>query len=57
MRRIVLLVAFLLGAAFFALLPTLTSPIVLQTDEIPRFLTGLLAAAVVGARWVWSPGS
>ena len=47
--RLVLLVAFLVGTAFFAVLPTYAPPVVLQADEMPRFLMGLVAAVAAGA--------
>ena len=47
--RFVLLVAFLVGTAFFAVLPIYAPPVVLQEDDMPRFLTGLAAAVVAGA--------
>ncbi len=47
--RFVLLVTFLGGTAFFAVLPIYAPPVVLQADEIPRFLVGLVAAVVAGA--------
>lgn len=47
--RFVLLVAFLVGTAFFAVLPIYAPPVVLQADETSRFLTGLAAAVVAGA--------
>lgn len=47
--RFVLLVAFLVGTAFFAALPIYAPPVVLQADEMPCFLMGLVAAVVAGA--------
>ena len=47
--RFVLLVAFLVGTAFFAVLPIYAPPVVLQEDEMPRFLRGLAAAVAAGA--------
>ena len=47
--RFVLLVAFLAGTAFFAVLPIYAPPVVLQADEMPRFLMGLVAAVAAGA--------
>ncbi len=44
-----LIVIFVTGTAFFSVLPIYAPPIVLQSDEIPRFLFGLGAAAVAGA--------
>lgn len=43
-----LLVSFLVGAAFFAILPIYAPFIVLQTEEMPRFLLGLGAGVVAG---------
>ncbi|MBA3789925.1 MAG: hypothetical protein M3397_01385 [Actinomycetota bacterium] len=44
-----LIVIFVTGTAFFSVLPIYAPPIVLQSDEIPRFLFGLGAAAVAAA--------
>jgi len=43
------IVIFVVGAAFFSVLPIYAPFVVLQWDEIPRFLFGLGAAAVAGA--------
>lgn len=47
--RIVLLFAFVTGTTFFAVLPVYAPPVVLQEDEVSRFLSGLAASAVAGA--------
>lgn len=47
--RFVLFVAFLVGTALFAALPIYAPPVVLQADEVPRFLVGLVATISVGA--------
>ncbi len=44
-----LLVSFLLGAAFFTVLPIYAPFVVLQSEEMPRFLLGLGAGVVAGA--------
>jgi len=44
-----LLVSFLVGAAFFTILPIYAPFFVLQTEEMPRFLLGLGAGVVAGA--------
>src|SRR5215207_684146 len=44
-----LLVSFLVGAAFFTVLPIYAPFVVLQTEEMPRFLLGLGAGVVAGA--------
>jgi len=44
-----LLVSFLVGAAFFTILPIYAPFVVLQTEEMPRFLLGLGAGVVAGA--------
>lgn len=44
-----LLVAFVAGTAFLAVLPAYAPPIVLQAEEVPRVLAGLVATASVGA--------
>lgn len=49
LMRFVLFVAFFVGTAFFAVLPIYAPPIVLQAEEVPRFLVGLVATISVGA--------
>ncbi len=49
MRFGLLAAFFLVGTAFFAVLPVYAPFVVLQTEEVPRFLAGLAAAAVAGA--------
>src|ERR687886_3013409 len=44
-----LLASFLLGAAFFTVLPIYAPFVVLQSEEMPRFLLGLGAGVVAGA--------
>ena len=44
-----LLVSFLVGAALFIILPIYAPFVVLQTEEMPRFLLGLGAGVVAGA--------
>jgi len=44
-----LLLSFLIGAAFFTVLPIYAPFVVLQTEEMPRFLLGLGAVVVAGA--------
>lgn len=44
-----LLGSFLAGAAFFTVLPIYAPFVVLQTEEMPRFLLGLGAGVVAGA--------
>jgi len=44
-----LLVSFLVGAAFFTVLPIYAPFVVLQSEEMPRFLLGLGAGVVAGA--------
>lgn len=39
----------MVGAAFFTLLPIYAPFVVLQTEEMPRFLLGLVAGVVAGA--------
>ena len=47
--RFRLLVAFLLGVAFFTVLPIYAPYVVLQSSEIPRVYMGLGAGVVAGA--------
>lgn len=47
--RFVRFVAFSMGTVFFAVLPIYAPPIVLQAEEVPRFLVGLCATISVGA--------
>jgi uncharacterized membrane protein len=44
-----MLVAFLAGAAFFAALPLLAPPVVLQWEGVPYLLAGLAGATAAGA--------
>ncbi len=44
-----MLVAFLAGTAFFAALPLLAPPVVLQSEGVPFFLAGLAGATAAGA--------
>lgn len=44
-----LVVAFVVGTAFFGVLPIFATPIVLQAEQIPVFVVGLGASAVAGA--------
>src|SRR5215204_2902532 len=47
--RLRLLLSFLLGAAFFTVLPIYAPPILLQTTDMAPFLLVVLACAFVGA--------
>lgn len=47
--RLRLLVVFVAGAAFFTVLPIYAPPVVLQSEEVPRFFMGLAATTIAGA--------
>ena len=47
--RLRLLLSFLVGAVFFTVLPIYAPFVLLQTDQMPRFLLGLGAGVVAGA--------
>jgi hypothetical protein len=47
--RLRLLLSFLLGAAFFTVLPIYSPPILLQTTDMLPFLLGLGAGVLAGA--------
>jgi len=47
--RLRLLLSFLLGAAFFTVLPIYAPPILLQTTDMAPFLLGLGAGVLAGA--------
>jgi hypothetical protein len=55
--RLRLLLSFLVGAVFFTVLPIYAPFILLQTDEMPRFLLGLGAGVVAGAVLVLAAGT
>jgi hypothetical protein len=44
-----LFVSFLVGVVFFTVLPIYAPFVVLQTEEMPRFLLGLVAGVLAGA--------
>jgi hypothetical protein len=46
--RFVLFLTSLVGTAFFALLPIYAPPVVLQAEEVSRFLMGLVATVCAG---------
>jgi len=49
-----LLLSFLVGAVFFAVLPIYAPPVLLQTTDTPPFLLGLGAGCSRARFWPWS---